>query len=63
MYLIPMSLSVNIYDIQPMILVSTTHLSVNHEGSRITEDSHWHETQSVTYKPSALTHRYVTYSL
>ena len=46
MYLIPVSLSVYLCDIQPMILVSTAYLSVDHEGSRIEEGSHWHDTQS-----------------
>ena len=43
-----------------MILVSPAYLSVDHEGSGIEEDSQWQETQSVTYKPSALAHWYVT---
>ena len=46
-----------------MILVSPAYLSVDHEGSRIEEGSHWQETQSVTYKPWSLTHQYVTSSL
>ena len=53
MYLICVPLSVDLCDIQPMILVSTAYLSVDHEGSRIEEDSHWHDTQSA-YIPVSL---------
>ena len=38
-----------------MILVTSAYLPVNHEGIRIEKNSHWQETQSVTYKPPALT--------
>ena len=52
MYLIPVSLSVDLCDIQPMILVSTAYLSVDHEGSGIAEDSNWHDTQSAYFPVS-----------
>ena len=51
MYLIPMSLSVDLCDIQPMILISTAYLSVDHEGSRIEEGSNWQETQIMSQCP------------